>query len=54
MKGRNELHLNAATMFQVVQEYIDMHYPEMNSIVFNVRQEHDSFVVILDAKKEKV
>lgn len=47
MKGRNELHLNTATMIEIVQKWLSEQMPAASAKVTGVTWKHDerSFVV---------
>ena len=57
MKGNNELHLNQATMIEVVQQWIDENMPKGAQTVTSVKPESgplSGFVVSLSSDKDRV
>jgi hypothetical protein len=56
MKGNNELHLNTATMIQVVQQWIDSWVPLDAPTVTNVKSEKGTseiFIVCLSGEARR-
>lgn len=52
--GRNELHLNMATIHLALQEFIDKHFPAMNAKVTGVEMgQRDVAVIKLDQQTDK-
>jgi hypothetical protein len=51
MKGTNTLTLNWATMQEIIQEYLDNHFPEMNSEVTGLEYNAAKYVYAVTLKE---